>query len=261
MTTVDVDWDELRLAAVEAMRTAYAPYSNFPVGVAGLTTDGRIVVGCNVENASYGLGLCAECGLVSALHASGGGRLAAIACVDGNTDPLMPCGRCRQLLWEHGGPHCLVDAPGGPVTMADLLPAAFDVADLQHLADTATALPARLREWQGRGTVFVHPDARDGQRVWTAYWERSDGFADPAAGQPSGGTAEDVAADVEEAAAAQGQPVHGILDEGPTWADVADAVAWGRARTSRVVVVDVDGALTWAGAGEPPASVPDRWAG
>ena len=97
-----VDWRALRSAATEAMRRAYAPYSRFPVGAAALVDDGRVVVGCNVENASYGVGLCAECGLVSALHASGGGRLVAFVCVDGAGDILMPCGRCRQLLYEHG---------------------------------------------------------------------------------------------------------------------------------------------------------------
>ena len=98
-----VDWDALRTAAREAMTHAYAPYSKFPVGVAGLVDDGRVVTGCNVENASYGLGLCAECGMVSDLARSGGGRLVAVACVGGDGQPLMPCGRCRQLLWEHGG--------------------------------------------------------------------------------------------------------------------------------------------------------------
>src|SRR4026209_1145302 len=105
---MEIDWEELRAAAVDAMRSAYAPYSNFPVGVAGLVDDGRIVVGCNVENASYGLGLCAECGLVSALHASGGGRLVAIACVDGDGRPLVPCGRCPPPLPRHGGPRHLL---------------------------------------------------------------------------------------------------------------------------------------------------------
>jgi cytidine deaminase len=112
------------------MRLAYAPYSNFPVGVAGLVTDGRVVVGCNVENASYGLGLCAECGLVSALHASGGGRLVAVVCVDGSGDVVLPCGRCRQLLWEHGGSDLAVRTPQEVVSMADLLPAAFGPDDL-----------------------------------------------------------------------------------------------------------------------------------
>src|SRR5215467_3494216 len=106
---LDIDWAKLRRAALEAMGNAYAPYSQFPVGAAAEVDDGRIVVGCNVENASYGLGLCAECGLVSALHASGGGRLIAFACVDFRGEVLMPCGRCRQLLWEHGGPDLLVD--------------------------------------------------------------------------------------------------------------------------------------------------------
>src|SRR5688572_26893149 len=119
---MEPDWEALRAAAVRAMRRAYAPYSNFPVGAAALVDDGRVIAGCNVENASYGLGLCAECGLVSALHASGGGRLVAIACVDGRGRPLMPCGRCRQLLWEHGGAKLLVDHADGPVPMADLLP-------------------------------------------------------------------------------------------------------------------------------------------
>ena len=126
----DVDWAALRAAATEAMRSAYAPYSNYRVGVAGLVDDGRIVTGCNVENASYGIGLCAECGLVSQLHLTGGGRLVAVACVDAEGAVLMPCGRCRQLLWEHGGPHCLVDTPQGIRGMSWVLPEAFDAAKL-----------------------------------------------------------------------------------------------------------------------------------
>ena len=112
------------------MRHAYAPYSGFPVGVAGLVDDGRVVVGCNVENASYGLGLCAECGMVSALHATGGGRLVAVSCVDGRGDPLMPCGRCRQLLWENGGPTLQVMTAHGARPMAEILPDAFGPDDL-----------------------------------------------------------------------------------------------------------------------------------
>lgn len=115
------------------MGRAYAPYSRFRVGVAGLVDDGRIVVGCNVENAAYGVALCAECGMVSSLHASGGGRLVAVACVDANGDPLMPCGRCRQLLWENGGPACQVMSPDGVMTMAEVLPLAFGIADLEHV--------------------------------------------------------------------------------------------------------------------------------
>lgn len=129
---VEVDWDALRSAAVAAMEHAYVPYSRFPVGVAGLVDDGRVVLGCNVENASYGLTLCAECGMVSALHASGGGRLVAVVCVDRHGADLMPCGRCRQLLWEHGGPDCLVHSVRGVVPMLEVLPAAFDVDDLQQ---------------------------------------------------------------------------------------------------------------------------------
>jgi cytidine deaminase len=129
----EVDWDGLRDAAIDVMRRAYAPYSRFRVGVAGLVDDGRVVVGCNVENAAYGVGLCAECGMVSQLHATGGGRLVAVACVDANGAPLMPCGRCRQLLWENGGPDCLLATPEGILPMTQVLPQAFGVADLSHV--------------------------------------------------------------------------------------------------------------------------------
>ncbi len=127
---MDIDWEALRAAAREVMTRAYVPYSKFPVGVAALVDDGRTVVGCNVENASYGVGLCAECGLVSALHASGGGRLVAFTCVDGHGNTLMPCGRCRQLLFEHGGPDLVLDTVSGLRTMAEVLPDAFGPADL-----------------------------------------------------------------------------------------------------------------------------------
>ncbi len=124
MTTID--WATLRVAARAAAERAYSRYSSFPVGAAGLADDGRIVVGCNVENASYGLTLCAECGLVSALVSSGGGRLIAIVCVGGEPlNPVMPCGRCRQLLYEFGGPELLVDGDGTVRRLADLLPSAF----------------------------------------------------------------------------------------------------------------------------------------
>jgi cytidine deaminase len=222
----EIDWVELRRAAAAAMARAYAPYSQFPVGAAGLVTDGRVVTGCNVENASYGLTLCAECGLVSALVASGGGRLVAVSCVDGDGVPLMPCGRCRQLLWEHGGPDCLVDFVPSPIPMTALLPYAFDASEL----DRSPALPARLREYQGRGTVFVHPDMAGGEQVWTGYWERSEHSGEPAA----------------------------ILEEAPTWSRADEAVAWGRARTARVVVVDADGSTFWGGTGDGPPGMP-RW--
>ncbi len=121
----EVDWPALREGARAAMAKAYAPYSRYPVGAAALVDDGRIITGCNVENASYGLTLCAECGLVSALHLTGGGRLVAFACVDGEGRTLMPCGRCRQLLYEHGGPDLLVDTPQGVLPMTEVLPQAF----------------------------------------------------------------------------------------------------------------------------------------
>ncbi|MEU8138827.1 cytidine deaminase [Streptodolium elevatio] len=124
-TGADVDWEALRDAAREAMTHAYAPYSKYPVGAAAVVDDGRTVVGCNVENASYGVTLCAECGLVGALHASGGGRLVAFTCCDGDGAVLMPCGRCRQLLWEHGGPGLLVDTARGIRPMSEVLPDAF----------------------------------------------------------------------------------------------------------------------------------------
>lgn len=125
-----IDWAALRSAAHDVSRRAYVPYSHFPVGVAGLVDDGRVVVGCNVENASYPVTLCAECGLVSSLHATGGGRLVAVACVDRSGAALMPCGRCRQLLWENGGPTCLLDTPVGIRPMTEILPDAFDATDL-----------------------------------------------------------------------------------------------------------------------------------
>ncbi len=128
--TGEVDWRTLREAATAAASHSYSPYSKFPVGVAGFVDDGRVVSGANVENASYGLTLCAECSMVSALYATGGGRLTAVYCVDGNGDALMPCGRCRQLLYEHGGPDLAVMTPQGVQTMAQILPQAFGPWDL-----------------------------------------------------------------------------------------------------------------------------------
>lgn len=125
-----VDWEALRAAATSAMERAYAPYSHFRVGAAGLTEDGRVVTGCNVENASYGLSLCAECGLVSQLVSTGGGSLVAVTCVDARGQPLAPCGRCRQLLLEMGGRELLVDSSDGPQPMRALLPGAFSADDL-----------------------------------------------------------------------------------------------------------------------------------
>jgi cytidine deaminase len=130
----EVDWESLRSAAREVMGRAYVPYSHFPVGAAALVDDGRVVVGCNVENASYGVTLCAECGLVSSLAASGGGRLVAFSCVDGHGNVLMPCGRCRQLLYEHGGPDLLLETVSGIRSMREVLPDAFGPADLEERA-------------------------------------------------------------------------------------------------------------------------------
>ncbi|BBY57357.1 cytidine deaminase [Mycolicibacterium sarraceniae] len=123
----------MRAKAIEASSHAYAPYSEFPVGAAALVDDGRVVVGCNVENVSYGLSLCAECAVVCALTSGGGGRLLAVAVVDATGAALMPCGRCRQLLLEHGGPTLLVDHPRGPRRLAELLPDAFGPDDLARV--------------------------------------------------------------------------------------------------------------------------------
>jgi cytidine deaminase len=122
-------WAELQRRAVEMTERAYAPYSRFRVGAAALTDDGRVVVGCNVENGSYGLTLCAECGLVSDLHATGGGRLVAVVTRANGDEPVLPCGRCRQLLHEAGGGSLLVDGDGTPRPLAELLPDAFDFRD------------------------------------------------------------------------------------------------------------------------------------
>lgn len=232
---MEIDWGGLRATAIEAMRHAYAPYSDFPVGVAGLVDDGRVIVGCNVENASYGVTLCAECGLVSSLHATGGGRLVAVSCVDANGNPLMPCGRCRQLLWENGGPECLVEAQPRPLKMSELLPHAFGFDDLERVTGAAAGheVPSDLAKWRGRGTVFVHPDLSGGETVWTAYWERS------------GGTA--------------GAAEKGVLEEGPNFPTTAQAVSWGLVRTPRIVVVDAEGGLSWAGETDPPEGIPQRW--
>jgi cytidine deaminase len=127
----EFDWDALREAAVEVSRRAYAPYSHFPVGAAARADDGRVLVGCNVENAAYGVVLCAECGVVSSLYATGGGRLTHFVCVNGDGVVIMPCGRCRQLLWEHGGADLLVLTASGVRPMVEVLPDAFGPEDLE----------------------------------------------------------------------------------------------------------------------------------
>jgi len=133
--TATIDWNMLRRKAIDVSARAYAPYSRFAVGAAALVDDHRVVAGCNVENVSYGLGLCAECAVVCALHSGGGGRLLALSCVDANGEVLMPCGRCRQVLMEHGGPQMLIDHPQGPRPLGDLLPDAFGPDDLARVDD------------------------------------------------------------------------------------------------------------------------------
>jgi cytidine deaminase len=128
--TQEINWELLKDAAIKAMQKAYAPYSHFPVGAAALVDDGRIVSGCNVENASYGVGLCAECGLVSNLSMTGGGKLVAFYCVDGAENVLMPCGRCRQLLFEHSQEGMLLQTVSGIKTIEQVLPDAFGPRDL-----------------------------------------------------------------------------------------------------------------------------------
>lgn len=123
----DIDWDSLRSTAIAAAEFAYCPYSGLQVGAAALCDDGRVVTGCNVENASYGLTLCAECTMAGQLRLSGGGRFVAVACRSGAGDLLMPCGRCRQLLHELGGPDCLLDTPHGVRLVREILPDAFEL--------------------------------------------------------------------------------------------------------------------------------------
>ncbi|SDB89220.1 cytidine deaminase [Raineyella antarctica] len=176
-----VDWAGLHRAAQAACARAYAPYSTFPVGAAALVDDGRIVAGCNVENASYGIGLCAECGLVSALVAGGGGRLVALACVDATGGPLMPCGRCRQLLWEHAAEDMLVDSSDGPIPMADLLPRAFGRSDLDRVA-AAGAGSTDARHEQGQAPIGRdprNPDPRDTAALYRAVASPSPDTFDP----------------------------------------------------------------------------------
>lgn len=152
-TDIEIDWDLLRAEAIGAAARAYAPYSRFPVGAAGLTVSGRHVSGCNIENACYGLGWCAECSMVAALVGSGGGRLAAVACRHGNGDLLLPCGRCRQVLFEFGGPDLLIDAPEGPRPLGELLADTFGPADLARVAPDASS-----------GSNTAHPDLSGGAR-------------------------------------------------------------------------------------------------
>lgn len=126
----EADWEDLRQQAVAIMQRAYAPYSHYPVGAAARVDDGRFVVGCNVENAAYGVGLCAECGMVSSLHATGGGRLTHAVCVNGQGEVIMPCGRCRQVLYENGGADLLLMTVSGVKRMDEVLPDAFGPDDL-----------------------------------------------------------------------------------------------------------------------------------
>ncbi|MBP6683900.1 MAG: cytidine deaminase [Leucobacter sp.] len=131
----DIDWAALREQAIAALAHAYVPYSKYPVGAAALTDSGRIVSGCNVENASYGLTLCAECALVGDLHMGGGGKLVAFVCVNGNEETIMPCGRCRQLLYEHSAEGMLLETVSGIRTIDEVLPDAFGPRDLARVAE------------------------------------------------------------------------------------------------------------------------------
>lgn len=132
----DIPWESLHDLAVEAMSRAYVPYSGYPVGAAALVSDGRTVSGCNVENAGYGVTLCAECGLVSDLVRGGGGQILAFVCVNADGEKIVPCGRCRQLLAEHAAPEMVLDMPGGLMTLAEVLPLAFGPAGLHAMKET-----------------------------------------------------------------------------------------------------------------------------
>ncbi len=149
----DVDeatWSRLHELAVEAMEHAYAPYSRFRVGAAALTDDGRYVSGCNVENAGYGVTLCAECGLVCELVRTGGGRLVAFACVDGRGEACAPCGRCRQVLAEHAHPDMVLAMPGGRMSIDEVLPGRFTVQDMAQVEGAVAPDDARDRPSAGR---------------------------------------------------------------------------------------------------------------
>jgi cytidine deaminase len=127
----EINWDALRAVAIAAMKKSYSPYSKFAVGAAAITEDGRVVSGCNIENASYGVTLCAECSLVSELVMTGGGKLVAFTCVDADENVLMPCGRCRQLLVEHAAPGLILETVSGLKSMAEVLPDAFTREELE----------------------------------------------------------------------------------------------------------------------------------
>lgn len=131
--STSIDWVAIREAAISALDHAYVPYSNYPVGAAALTDSGRIVSGCNIENASYGVTLCAECAMVGNLHMGGGGKLVAFVCVNGKQETIMPCGRCRQLLYEHSAEGMLLDTVSGIRTIDQVLPDAFGPRDLEHM--------------------------------------------------------------------------------------------------------------------------------
>lgn len=130
--------DQLRAAAEAARAQAYCPYSGFPVGAALEAADGRVFVGCNVENASYGVTLCAERAALAAAIAAGARRFRRIAIVAASDPPVAPCGVCRQALMEFGGD--LAVEGFGPTgarrwTLRELLPDAFGRQDLPDGAE------------------------------------------------------------------------------------------------------------------------------
>lgn len=129
---MEINWEQLRLKALEASKNSYAPYSNYPVGAAAIVDDGRVITGANVENASYGLTLCAECSMVSELFATGGGKLVAFSCVDSTGAVIMPCGRCRQLLSEHAAHGMMLETVSGIKSIEEVIPDAFGPKDLEE---------------------------------------------------------------------------------------------------------------------------------
>ncbi|MGO3148237.1 MAG: cytidine deaminase [Leucobacter sp.] len=133
MTDDNINWGAIREAAIAALDHAYVPYSKYPVGAAALTDSGRIVSGCNIENASYGVTLCAECAMVGDLHMGGGGKLVAFVCVNRDSETIMPCGRCRQLLFEHSAAGMLLDTVSGIRTIDEVLPDAFGPRDIERI--------------------------------------------------------------------------------------------------------------------------------
>lgn len=133
--SAETDLDALFATAKAVQQKAYAPYSRFKVGAAILADDGSVYPGCNVENAAYPVGACAEAGAISAMVAGGGRAIRAIVVIGDGTELVTPCGACRQRIREFAAPETpiLIAGPEGlraRFSLAELLPASFGPANL-----------------------------------------------------------------------------------------------------------------------------------